>query len=65
MLISELRDKCIYPWDPVLLNINDSLYAVIAIFDNTVYVSNTQEPLFASEILEELENKHGRLDVVK
>ncbi len=65
MLISELRDKCVSPWEPVFIDINEYLYPIIAIHDNTVYVGNAQEPMFAQEILDELEGKHGKLDIVK
>ena len=65
MLVSELKDKCVSPWEPVLLDIDNKLCAITAIHDDTVYVGNIQEPMFAQEILDELEGKHGKLDVVK
>ena len=65
MLVSELRDKCIYPWEPILLDINEYLYPITFINGNTVYVSDNQEPMFAHEVLEELEGKEGKLEIVK
>ena len=65
MLVSELRDKCIYPWEPVLIDIDGSLWPIVFIGDSNVHVGNTQEPLFAYEILEELEGKDGKLEIVK
>ena len=65
MTVSELKDKCVYPWEPVLLDIENASYAVVAIHDNTVYVGNSQEPMFGQEILDELDGKFGELEVVK
>ena len=65
MLVSELRDKCVSPWEPVFFDIENGSYSVVAIHDNTVYVGNVQEPMFSHEILEELEGKFGELEIVK
>ena len=63
MLVSELRDKCIHPWEPVFLNVNDTLRPIVSISKNIVHVGNKQESLFAHEILEELEGKYGELEI--
>ena len=65
MTVSELKDKCVSPWEPVFIDIENTSYAVVAIHDNTVYVGNSQEPMFSQEILDELEGKHGELEIVK
>ncbi len=65
MTVSELKDKCVSPWEPIFLDIENGSYAVVAIHDNTVYVGNTQEPMFGQEILDELNGKFGELEVVK
>ncbi len=65
MLVSELRDKCIYPWEPVLLDIYNGFYQIVSINGNNVHVNNNKEPMFACEILEALEGKFGKMEIVR
>ncbi len=63
MLVTELRDLVICPWHFVEVGINGKRTCVTNIKGNQVFLGQG-EPMFGYEVLEELEGKNGKLEIV-
>jgi len=63
MLVSALRDMVDCPWHYVEITINGERKYVTDVKDNKVFLGN-YDPMFGHEILEELEDKAGQLEII-